>query len=431
MMKARTLNASIRAFVVSFFLAGVATAAELTGVIEASGYPPGASIEDKTPQLDISGRKFDLLDGRTYRYNLHRTGVHATNPLRSFTGVKWSVKLAAPSHSSPIVADGLLFIVSDDGALSALSAEDGSEKWKYQMIAKKGPIFATPTIAAGCVYVNDPAGNVYVLDSKTGTEKWRRRVCNGSADSVTPAYGVLFITDTKGLVHGIDPSSGEEVWRARRGERGLYNARGTLAPVVKDHLYISFCDYDGYFCVDIPSGAFLWRGDAEMNGKTSSPGAVSGDFIYKTIYTAGGVDRINIVPTAMEKMNNSWWFVKAFDGQKRMGGGGVSGYEMTGACAAKGDFAYAACSNEKLYAFNMSEKKIAWTADLGEPLESSVTMAGDVLYCGGMKGGVFAVDENGKILSKTKVGGAVSCSPWIDDGILYIVDRQEHVHALK
>ncbi len=405
-------------------------AAEITGTVVATGYPPDAVIEDTRPQLDLGDKSLDLLEGRTYRYSLHRTGVHQTAPLRSFSGVKWTVQLGAPSHSSPIVADGLVLIVSDDGVLHALSAADGSAAWTYQMVAKKGPIFATPTITGGHVYANDPGGNVYALDAKTGQEKWRRRACNGTPDSVTPAYGLLFITETRGLVHGLDPATGEPTWRARRADRGLYNSRGTIAPVVKDHLYISFCDYDGYFCIDIPSGSLLWRGDAEMNGKTSSPGAVSGEFLYKAIYTAGGVDRINIVPTAMEKMNNSQWFVKAFEGQKRMGGGGVSGYEMTGACAAKGNFAYAACADGKLYAFNMAEKTIAWTADLGESLESSVTMAGDVLYCGGMKGGVFAVDEKGNILSKTNVGGAVSCSPWIDDGILYLVDQRGQVHAL-
>jgi outer membrane protein assembly factor BamB/formylglycine-generating enzyme required for sulfatase activity len=406
-------------------------ATELTGLVRATGYPPGAVIEDNRPQLDITGKKLDLLNGQTYRYNLHRTGVHDTAPLRAFQRVKWSFKTGGPIHSSPIVVDGTLYIISGDGALYAVSAATGTEKWKFQTPVKKPPFWAAPTVVNDTVYFNDPQGTVYALDAKTGTPRWSRKVCAGTPDSVAVAYGVVFLSDTPGLVYGLDAATGEPVWRARRRDRGLHNARGTIAAIIKDHLLISFCDYDGYFALDIPSGRFLWRGDAEQNGKTSSPGAVDGEFIYKTIFTAGGVDRINIVPTALEKLNQSRWFIPAFDGQKRMGAGGVSGYEMAGACAAKAGKAYAACADGKLYAFNMVDRKKDWVCDLGEPLASSVTMAGDVLYCGGQKGGVFAVDAAGKLLSKINVGGEVVCSPWIEKGVLHVSALDGVVYALE
>jgi outer membrane protein assembly factor BamB/formylglycine-generating enzyme required for sulfatase activity len=400
-------------------------------VVRSSAYPEGGVTEDNTVQLDLTGKTLDPLTGRTYRYNLQRTGDHATRPLRAFQGLKWQVPLGAQVNSSPIVADGVVYLAADDGVLRAFDAATGAEKWRFKTAHARGPFRQVPTLAEQRVYFNDSQGNVYAIDRADGREIWRAKAMNNSPDSVTLAYGHLFLSDNAGQVVGLRADNGETVWWARRRVRGMFSPRDTVASAVSGATLVSFADYDGYFALDLASGHFLWRGDSSLNGKTSGLGGIADGALVKPVYTAGGVDRIEIPAERLERMNNPVKHVPSVDGQKRMGGGGVSGHEIQGAAALRGHIAYAAGMDGFLRAFDTREGKRLWELDLGEPIGSSVTLAGDVLYCGGENGGVFAVGTDGKRLSTTRVEGAVTGSPWILDGVLYVVTRNGTLWALE
>ncbi|MDP9081599.1 MAG: PQQ-binding-like beta-propeller repeat protein [Bacteroidota bacterium] len=71
--------------------------------------------------------------------------------------------------SSPVYADGKIFINSDDLNIYAVDAATGNMVWKKSIVANG----AVPTVANGKVYAGGGGSNAfYVLDATTGSESW-------------------------------------------------------------------------------------------------------------------------------------------------------------------------------------------------------------------------------------------------------------------
>ncbi len=78
-------------------------------------------------------------------------------------------------YSSPALADGVIFVGSNDGKLYAVDAETGATKWTF---AATGRIASSPAVSGGVVYVESYDSQLYAIDAATG----RRR--GGGAEDV-------------------------------------------------------------------------------------------------------------------------------------------------------------------------------------------------------------------------------------------------------
>ncbi len=87
--------------------------------------------------------------------------------LNALTGkIKWSYYIGSPIHSSPIVANGIIYVGADNGNIYALNPEAISKDrlmWSYQT---KGKILSSPAAADSCLFVTSEDGNCYVFGPK-------------------------------------------------------------------------------------------------------------------------------------------------------------------------------------------------------------------------------------------------------------------------
>src|ERR1700690_174322 len=84
---------------------------------------------------------------------------------------KWSYKTGgAFDYSSPAVANGVVYVGSDDDNVYALNASTGHKLWSY---TTGGPVQSSPAVANGVVYVGSTDRNVYALDAKAAAPLWR------------------------------------------------------------------------------------------------------------------------------------------------------------------------------------------------------------------------------------------------------------------
>lgn len=81
------------------------------------------------------------------------------------THVAWRVKKSIPAKPSPIVHDGLIYVMADNGVASCLNAETGKEVWKKRI---GGDYSASPLLAGGHLYFGSHDGKVTVM--QPGTE---------------------------------------------------------------------------------------------------------------------------------------------------------------------------------------------------------------------------------------------------------------------
>ena len=96
--------------------------------------------------------------------DLARTGYSAsTAPLTNKT--LWTQQAGTGIVSSPIVADGIVYISSEDGNLYALNSSDGSQVWVSQVNALYSFSLSSPAIANGVLYIGSDNGTVFALNS--------------------------------------------------------------------------------------------------------------------------------------------------------------------------------------------------------------------------------------------------------------------------
>ena len=87
--------------------------------------------------------------------------------LNANTGVElWSY--ATGESSSPAVANGVVYVGSEDKKVYALNASTGAKLWRY---ATGNAVYSSPAVANGVVYVGS-GGNEYALNASTGALLW-------------------------------------------------------------------------------------------------------------------------------------------------------------------------------------------------------------------------------------------------------------------
>jgi eukaryotic-like serine/threonine-protein kinase len=101
--------------------------------------------------------------------------------------LKWSYTTGAgtqPVQSSPAVANGVVYVGSDDYKVYALNASTGALPGSFTT----GDIVETaPAVANGVVYIGANDFNLYALNARTGPKRWS--ALNASTGAKLWSYG--------------------------------------------------------------------------------------------------------------------------------------------------------------------------------------------------------------------------------------------------
>jgi outer membrane protein assembly factor BamB len=113
------------------------------------------------------------------------------------SAIAWRTTDSTPDSPCPVLANGLLFVVSDGGIVRCLDAKTGAEKWKERI---PGDYKASPLAADGRVYFVNLAGRCTVL---AASEKFEKLADNEIADetiaSPAVADGKIYLRGKKAL----------------------------------------------------------------------------------------------------------------------------------------------------------------------------------------------------------------------------------------
>jgi len=74
--------------------------------------------------------------------------------------VAWKLQKNAPKMPSPILAEGLLYVISDEGTLSCLDPKSGEQIWREHL---PGNYAASPILAEGRIYFCNQQGKTTVI----------------------------------------------------------------------------------------------------------------------------------------------------------------------------------------------------------------------------------------------------------------------------
>jgi outer membrane protein assembly factor BamB len=188
--------------------------------------------------------------------------------------VRWRRGIG-PSESSPLVANGLVYVGDWSGKVYAFAARTGRLQWTSLI---GGEVKSGPSLEGDRLYIGAYDSHLYALDARTGRRVWRAsaqpRLGTQGRFYSTPAvaYGRVYIGGTDGKVYSYGAASGKLRWS--HGTDGYVYA----SPAVwRRHILIG--SYDGrFYSFDAGTGDVQWRFRA--NGPISGSAVVLNGVVY-------------------------------------------------------------------------------------------------------------------------------------------------------
>jgi outer membrane protein assembly factor BamB len=188
--------------------------------------------------------------------------------------VRWR-RVIGPTESSPLVANGLVYVGDWSGRVYALSARTGATRWVYRT---GGKVKGSAALAGGRVYIGAYDGRVYCLNAHTGRLVWRAsaqpRLGGLGGFYATPAldYDRVYLGSTDGKVYSFGAETGKLRWSRPTG--GYVYA----APAVWHQLVLVGSYSRRFFALDAATGRVRWSFAA--NGPISGAASVVDGVVY-------------------------------------------------------------------------------------------------------------------------------------------------------
>jgi len=295
----------------------------------------------------------------------------------------WKFTTNGAVISSPTVADGIVYVGSEDKNIYAIGALNGSLIWNF---TTRDAVESSPAVANGKVYTGGDDGYVYCLNAYTGALIWQTFV-NGDLpftfgdivlkSSPVVSGGIVYIGSLDGYLYALDANNGNIVWQAKT------NGPIECSPAVSDGAV--------YFTSEEPTAGALYKLDAN-----------TGAVIWK-------------LPLP---------YVSVFTG----------GDEMLGSPSVADGMVFASSNVRNYYSINATTGDIIWTYT--DPATN------EYIYCSPIyvNGELFIIDKfniaclnatNGHAFWSFFTGDELYISPTYADGKIYDVTSQRDVYILN
>ncbi len=360
------------------------------------------------------------------RFNPGENKLKTTNVSRLI--LDWKAGTGSGIYSSPAVANGVVYVGSDDHSLHAFKVDTSAPLWGFNAGGTGGQIRSSPAVANEVVYVGSDDGKLYAFKADTGTLLWSTAVgATGMPirSSPTIANGMVYIGSEDHNLYafnaagcGSNNTLCPPLWIGHTGGIIYYSSPAVVNGIV----YIGSEDHNLY-AFDAGNGSKKWN--ALTGGPIDSSPAVVNGVVY--ISSEDGMLHAFDAGSGTAK-----WHVST--GSAKPPCQGQGGSNRSSPAVAKG-VVYVGSDDGKLHAFNTSGKPL-WTAATGKCVRSSPAVANGVVYVGSDDQILYAFNASG-------CGGSMSCSPiWkyttgnlifssptVVNGVVYVGSADKNLYA--
>lgn len=340
----------------------------------------------------------------------------------------WQVSLKGAFNQAPLVRDGLVFVVPENGSLTALRLRDGARVWhrKASDVWDRGYSWHD-----GKLLVCLKDASVAALDPANGREIWRRHLGIHCQRPAVDHQGLLLVSTTHvgpGLpnkplrgatLFALDLKTGKLHWRFVSETFLLQTATVDEGRVFVGGSYIDphFEGEEGgaayYHALDLHSGKPLWR-------------VPSVDGLPKTLYAHKGL----LAYVAYED------FVQVMDARDGRMLWRKDTENWLPAIVGLEDTLYLGTANTFVHAWDLRDGRTLWRYNMpGQAFEYLLvkpTIEGDTLYFMSQKGRVFALDRlQGQARWSAETGRVSRIDPAFAEGHVVIGDIEGQVTAFR
>lgn len=321
--------------------------------------------------------------------------------------VAWAYRTGAPILSSPVVADGRVFVGSNDNRVHAVDAATGTPLWTYPT---PDDVEAPPLAIDGRVFVGSADGTLHAIDAASGEGLWTYATDDrilGGANYARTADGrtLVLVGSYDRKLHGVDAATGQGVWSVKTENY----VNGTPA-VFEDVVVFGGCD------------GILHVVDAE-SGETRRDVPLGDD-----VYVASSV-AVDLGTAYVAHVDNACVAVAIRSGKVEWTYRAEDGYFSSPALAA--DRVLVGGRDRFLRALDRTNGAVLWSYACRAALDSSPVIAGDRVVVGSEDGRIYAVDlESGTSIWEHSLGGAITAAVAVAGGLIFVGCEDGTLYAL-
>ncbi len=209
-------------------------------------------------------------------------------------------------QSSPIVAQGRVYVGSLNGKVYALASDTGQVAWTYQTSNK---VRSTPALDNGTLYVGSWDEYSYALDAQTGQLRWKTFVEGEVQSKALVANNLVYTASRKASVVALDAKTGEAQWEYDYGtnmwvESSPVLANGTIYVGSSGSKWVLGLEsQSGKLLTSYKSPAFHWSTPV-IAGRMLFIGGAS----YRAERNAGGLYALQLANGAFASADHAQWF---------------------------------------------------------------------------------------------------------------------------
>jgi outer membrane protein assembly factor BamB len=263
------------------------------GVVRAFDARTGAQAwasqtpSEKGESASIYGGGVAYDQGRIYATN--GLGFVAALDARN-GGIVWKVHPAGPLRGAPSVANGALYVITQDDQILSLKEDDGSTNWTQAATLEVAGIFgsASPAVGQGTVVAGFSSGELNAYRYENGRQVWQdaleRTSIRTSVSSLNDIdadpvidNGQVFAVGQGGRMVALDIITGQRQWEL--------NIAGISTPWVAGDWIFVVTDQAKLLCVYRQNGHIRWITQLPQFVKAKSK---KGEIDYSGPVLAGG-----------------------------------------------------------------------------------------------------------------------------------------------
>ena len=307
----------------------------------------------------------------------------------------WSYPTQGWVSAAPTVADGVVYVGSDDHRVYALDTATGNELWDF---ATGNAVVAVPMVADGVVYVGSNDNHLYALNADTGEKLWSYDTGSWVRYSPSVSGGKVYLGALVGgdnRVVALDTLSGDVIWTAE--EPSAFDAEP--APTVVGNLvYTPGDEYGEFHALDAATGGLAWSAPVSSCAE-SAPTVLDGTVYLTVVNSAYALDELT---------GEVIWSY------------GTERYPARDFPALVVDEAYYLSPDQFLHALDATTGDALWTYGAPGLISAGPVVADGVIYGAAEGGHVFALDANtgAEHWTLSTEGSAVQ-SLAVSNGVLY------------
>jgi outer membrane protein assembly factor BamB len=204
-------------------------------------------------------------------------------------GIIWQVRPGGPLRGAPTVANGAVYVISQDNQIYSLKEDTGATNWSEAASLEIAGLFgaASPAVGQGTVVAGFSSGELNAYRYENGRQVWQdqlqRTSIRTSVSSLTDIdadpvidNGQVFAIGAGGRMVALDLVSGQRMWEL--------NIAGTSMPWVAGDWVFVVTDDDKLMCIYRQNGHIRWINQLP---RWEKPKSQKGDIDYSGPVLAG------------------------------------------------------------------------------------------------------------------------------------------------